>query len=338
MGTRLFSSLGLVAGLLVTTPVFAQVKEIRMIEAGGLSGDSVEAGYVAPFTKKTGIAVVRESPAGLGKLRAMVESGKITAPIVELSDGEFEQAKGLNLLDPLDWKAIDPEPIFDEAMDPYGMGWQYYTTVMAWRPDAKPLDSWADLWDVKNFPGKRAFPNYPNYILPMALLADGVSVDKLYPLDIDRAFKKLGEIKEHVAVWWDAGAQPPQLLADNEVQYAVSWSGRVTDAEGVNYTYRQGQLGLTYFAVPKGTPDDLKDAVYKLMHEISIAENQAAAAKVVSYTGPSKALDALLPQDRLEKFPTVKQNKDVGFLLNAKWWFEHAEEVELRWQEFKLDL
>lgn len=338
MGTHLLKAIGLVAAMAAVGPAHAEVKEIRMLEAGGPSGESVEVGYIAPFTKKTGISVVRESPAGLGKLRAMVESGKINAPIVELSDGEFEQAKALNLLEPLDWKSIDPAPIFEEAQDRYGIGWQYYATIMAWRPDAKAPEKWADLWDVDNFPGKRTFPNYPNYIVPMALIADGVPLDKLYPLDLDRAFAKLDKIKEHVAVWWDAGAQPPQLLLDNEVQYAVSWSGRVTDAEGVKYTYDQGQLGLTYFGIPKGTPDDVKQAVYRLMHEVTIAENQGAAAKIISYTGPSKNLDALLPQDKLDKFPTVKQNRDVGFLNNAKWWHEHAEEVELRWQEFKLGL
>ncbi len=33
---------------------------------------------------------------------------------------------------------------------------------------------------------------------------------------VDRAFAKLDTIKDSV-VWWEAGAQPPQLLADGEV-------------------------------------------------------------------------------------------------------------------------
>jgi putative spermidine/putrescine transport system substrate-binding protein len=57
----------------------AQSKEIRMIEAGGLSGDSIQAGYIDPLKAKTGINVVRESPSSLGKLRALVESGQTSA-------------------------------------------------------------------------------------------------------------------------------------------------------------------------------------------------------------------------------------------------------------------
>jgi putative spermidine/putrescine transport system substrate-binding protein len=324
--------------MLASSGVHAQVTELRMIEAGGPSGDSIDAGYINPFTEKTGIRVTRENPAGLGKVRAMVESGSITAPIVELSSGELEQAKALDLLEPLDWEAIDPDPIFEEAIDEYGLGWQFYSTILTWREGEKPLGSWADLWNVESFPGQRTLPDYPTYIIPMALLADGVAVDDLYPLDLDRAFAKLDEIKDHVSVWWEAGAQPPQLLQDNEVQYGVAWSGRVTDVDGVGYTFDQGQLDLTYFAIPKGTSDEVKEAVYQLMHEMTIAENQAAAAEVVSYTGPSKDLDPLLPQDRLDKFPTVQQNRDVQFFIDAQWWYENAEEVEIRWQEFKLGL
>lgn len=326
--------------LLLSTTGLAQaeVKELRIIEAGGPSGESVEVGYIEPFTAKTGIKVVRENPAGLGKLRAMVEANSITSVLNELSSAELEQAKALDLLEPLDWDAINPDPIFDEAREEKGLGWQYYSTILSWREDAKPISTWKDLWDVENFPGKRALPDYPAYILPMALIADGVEVKDLYPLDLDRAFKKLEDLKDNVAVWWQAGAQAPQLLKDNEVQYAVAWSGRVTDEEGIDYTFNEGQLDLTYFGVPKGLDAERKAAAMKLLHEVTIAKNQAAAANVVSYTGPSKDLDALLPKDRLDKYPTVAKNKNVQFMMDPKWWYDHADEVEQRWQEFKLGL
>src|SRR3546814_1916086 len=75
----------------------------------------------------------------------------------------MEQAKALDLLEPLDWKAIDPDPIFDEARQEKAIGYQYYTTLMAWRSDAKPVETWQQFWDVDAFPGKRALPNYPTY-------------------------------------------------------------------------------------------------------------------------------------------------------------------------------
>jgi putative spermidine/putrescine transport system substrate-binding protein len=314
------------------------ITELRMTEAGGPSGESIEQGYLNPFTEKSGIAVVRENPSGLGKLRAMVEAGNVTSVLLELSSPELEQAKALDLVEPLDWDAIGPMPMFEEAKDDHGYGYQYYSTIMAWRADVKAPQSWQDFWDVEAFPGKRALPDYAAYILPMALLADGVPVEELYPLDLDRAFASLEKIKDHVAVWWQAGAQPPQLLQDNEVQYAASWSGRVAGQEGIEYTFKDGQLDIAFFVVPKGADPNQKAAAMGILYEMSVPENQAVAADVVSYSGNSPELEPLLPQDRIDEFPTVAANKDVQFLSDAEWWFENAEEVETRWQEFKLGL
>lgn len=316
----------------------AQVREIRMVEAGGLSGDSIEAGYIRPFTARTNIRVVRENPNPLGKLRAMVESRSITAVLFELGSLSTAIAQAAGLIEPLDWAAINPDPMFDEAKLPHAFGYQYYSTLMAWRSDAKPLGSWAEFWDVRNFPGKRTLPDNVTLAVPMALLADGVTPAQLYPLDLNRAFRKLNQIKGSVSVWWGAGAQPPQLLKDNEVQYAASYSGRVAGQAGINLTYAQGLLDLAYFVVPKGANPAEKAAAMGLLHEMSVARNQATAAEVIPYTGASPTLEQLLPQARLNEFPTTRANKDVQVLGNPAWWAQNRDAAERRWQEFKLGL
>jgi len=316
----------------------SQLREIRMVEAGGLSGDSIEAGYIRPFTARTGIRVARENPNPLGKLRAMVESRSITAVLFELGSLSMAIADAAGLIEPLDWAAINPDPMFDEAKLPNAFGYQYYSTLMAWRSDAKPPRSWADFWDVQNFPGKRTLPDNVTLALPMALLADGVAPAQLYPLDLNRAFRKLERIKGSVSVWWGAGAQPPQLLKDNEVQYAASYSGRVAGQAGINMTYAQGLLDLSYFVVPKGANPAEKAAAMGLLHEMSVARNQATAAEVIPYTGASPALEQLLPQARLDEFPTTRSNKDVQVAGNPAWWAQNRDAAERRWQEFKLGL
>lgn len=129
----------------------AQVKEIRMIEAGGKSGESVEVGYIEPFTKKTGIKVIRESPNPLGKLRALVESGQTSTVLMELGSGGMLQARNLKLIEPIDWAAVAPQPMFPEAKHEYGFGYQYFSTIMAWRAGAKAPKTWADFFNTKDF-------------------------------------------------------------------------------------------------------------------------------------------------------------------------------------------
>lgn len=332
-GLLALSAIGLRAG-----PARSAVTEFRMIEAGGASGESIEKGYIEPFTAKTGIKVMRESPSSLGKLRGLVEAGESSVPLLELGSPELYQAVALDLVEPMDWETANPDPIFDEARHEFGFGYQYYSTVMAWAAGQKAPKTWAEFFDTEAFPGKRTVPDLPAYLLPMASLAAGGSIENVYPLDLDKAFEVLDRAKDSIAVWWQAGAQPPQLLKDGEVQYAISWSGRVAGAPGIEYSFDQGLLDLAYFSVPKGTDPELKKAAMGLIHEMSVAKNQAVAAEVISYTGASKGLEPLLPKDKIGEFPTTEANKSVQMFNDGKWWFENADEVEQRWQEFKLTL
>jgi putative spermidine/putrescine transport system substrate-binding protein len=316
----------------------AQSKEIRMIESGGASGDSIQVGYIEPLKAKTGITVVRESPSSLGKLRALVESGQTTTTLFELGSSVMVQAKKLGLIEKIDWDAVKPAAMFPEAKNEYGFGYQYFSTIMAWKAGQKEPKNWAEFFDTKAFPGKRCLPDYPHYCLGFAAQAAGVPIDKLFPLDVDLAFKKLNEIKKDVSVWWKAGAQPPQLLKDNEVQYVICWSGRVVGDPAFGMNFAGGKSDLSYFGIVKNAKPDDKAAAWKLLHEMSLAENQAKAAGVISYTGPSPELDAMLPKDKLWQFPTSKQNKAVQYFEDAEWWAANGEAVNKKWEAFKLSL
>lgn len=310
--------------------------KLRVLEAGGESGEYFEIGYIQPFTEKTGIKVIRESPAELGKLQAMVESGQHTYDVVELGATNLYRAIDMDLLEELDWDLIKPEPLNEEGQHPYGVGYQYFSTIMAWKGD-KELTSWADFWDVEKFPGKRALSDRPEYTLPLALLADGVPVDELYPLDLDRAFESLEKIKDHVAVWWNSGSQPYQLLMDGEVDYVSVWSGRVAgNTDNIGYSYNEGLLALSYMVIPKGAKHIKETSA--LLHEMTVAENQGRAIEILPYTGPSKNIDQYLPKERLHEFPSSDENYKKQSLSDPQWWVENGKEVDERWQKFKLGL
>lgn len=316
----------------------AQVKEIRMLESGGPSGDSIEQAYVKPFTEKTKFKVVRESPSGIGKLQAMVQSKNVTATLVELGSTQVAMARTLGLVEPLDWAAIDAAPMYPEARMADAFGYQYFSTVVAWEKGAKKPNSWADFWNVKDFPGKRALPDYASYALPLALLADGVKPENLYPLDVDRAFASLQKIKGSVAVWWTSGAQAPQLLEDKEVKYAAAWSGRIVGNPKLEYTYNQGLLQVSYFVVPKGADPATKAAAMGLLHEMSQLKNQSVASAIIPYTGASPGIEKSFAKDKVDDYPTSEANKKLQVLSDPNWTADNVKLIEKRWQEFKLGL
>ena len=319
-------------------PARSQVRQIRIVNSGGASADAAAAAYGKPFTSKTGIQVVTEGPNLLGKLRALVETGNSSTTLFVLGAMAFEQAKSLNLIRKLDWQKIDPMPMFPETRNDYGLGFIFYSTLMAWRKGQRAPNDWAQFFNSQDFPGKRALPDNPIYVLPAALLAAGVPMEKLYPLDVDLAFQKLSVFKKDVSIWWKSGVQPPQLLRDNEVQYAMAWSGRANGQEGVEYSFNQASLDISFMVVVRTAVDAEVDAAYKYLHEMTVAENQAIYYGIDPYPGNSPSLEKLLPPEAVKKFETAANNKSVQYYHDAKWWYTQGDAVERRWQQFKLSL
>lgn len=316
---------------------FAQVKELHVMDAGGQWGDAVAKCVDEPLLKEKGIKVITETPGGYAKLAAQAKSGVINNVSTDGSTSELSRMAAEGLIEEIDWAAIDPKPMFDEAKNKYGFGSSYYSTIMAWRKGVPAPKNWVEFFDTEKFPGKRALPDYPDYILPFAAIADGMTPEEVSKgIDLDRAFKTLKRVKKD-SIWWQAGAQPPQLLKDNEAQYAISWSGRVVGQEGVETSFNQGMLDVSWFVVAKGATDEQKKMLYQWFHDQTIAEKQACVAQYISYPGPSPDLEALLPKDKLNQFPTYSENKKVQWLTNGDWWFKNAAEIEKRWNEFKLE-
>lgn len=304
---------------------------ITFINAGGDPEAALIAGFIEPFTEATGIEVKLESPQGLGRLQALIESGDVYASLTELSAADLEQAVAQGLVEKLDWEAIDPDPMIEGTQHDYGLPHEFFTTLMAWGPDVTPIETWEQFWDVENYPGVRGMPEYPSYVLPFALLADGVDPEELFPLDVDRAFTSLDRIKEHV-VFWQAGAQPIQMLRDGELDYSIAWSGRVAVAPELGFTFNQGLMESGNLAIPKGAPH--VEAAYEFLRQVTIAENQAKRAEIVPYAGPSPDLMDLLDESVTQYLTTTPENAEVQIQQDAQWWAENGAEVAERWADW----
>ena len=221
---------------------------------------------------------------------------------------------------------------------PHHVGEWTFSTVLAWNTKTvkTPPKTWAEFWDVKKFPGKRALSANARQMLEIALVADGVPADKLYPLDLDRAFKKLEEIKPHLTLWWSSGAQSVQLLNDGEVDMLAAWNGRVQAAmdagASANYTYNQGIFDVECFMVPKGAKNKLN--AMKLINVMLAPKNQATAASLIDY-GPvnPKAYDTgIIPAERLKRLPSAPENLKQQVMLDPKWYAtDDADKAFARW-------
>lgn len=306
---------------------------IRMVETGGASGESIKVAYGNPFTEATGVKLVQETPPDMGKLEAMVKSGNVTADLYELGGSAVQLAVDSDLIQKLDWEAIDPEPMNEAAKTPYGLGYQTFALYMGSLKDTKPITTWQEFWDTSAVPGKRAIPAYARYALPIALLADGVKPQDLYPIDIDRAVKSLEKIADDL-ILWDAASQTPQLLESKEAVYVATWDN-VYPKDGFYTSFDNAVRDQSFIVIPKGA----KNVEYanKLLHEMSKVENQVKAAGIIPLAGPSPELLDHLSADVIESMPANPSNEATQATYDYAWWAENGDAVNERWEQFKLE-
>lgn len=184
--------------VLMTVPTFAADTTLTVAGFGGNLQTDLRKTIWQPAADLAGIELREETHDGLAAVRVQVQSGSPTWDVVHLGADECAVGGKEGLFEKLDYKVIDTNG-FDKLS--YGENWiatNTYSVVLAWRTDTykdKKPKSWKDLWDVKNFPGRRALSTYPQEMMEIALLADGVEKDKLYPLDTKRALVSLEKLR-----------------------------------------------------------------------------------------------------------------------------------------------
>lgn len=332
----------LLAGTVLTGGVPAVAADsLTIVSWGGAYSDSQREAFYKPYQKDAGVEIIEEEYNGeLAKIRAMVEADDVTWDVVDIDTQMGLQGCDEGIFEVLDYsKILDTAKLVPGAQQECAVGNIVYSTIFAYDADKLPNGptGWADFFDLEKFPGKRAMQKDAFGNLEFALIADGVPVDQLYevlrtPEGVDRAFAKLATIKDQV-VWWEAGAQAPQLLADGEVVMTTAWNGRIYGAvknEGKNFKIVwNGQLpDFDLWAIPAGAKN--QEASYAFLNYAMSAQNMARQSQYISY-GPTN-VDALpeIPADILADLPTAPENMKNAITLDAEFWGDNGEELRNR--------
>jgi putative spermidine/putrescine transport system substrate-binding protein len=214
-----------------------------------------------------------------------------------------------------------------------------YGTVLAYDTTKvkEPPTSINALFDLEKYPGKRGLWKSPFVNLEWALIADGVDVKDVYnvlstPEGVDRAFAKLDTIKKDI-VWWEAGAQPPQLLADGQVILTQAWNGRIykavhEDKKPFAILWDHQALDWQGWNIVKGSKN--RDAAYKFIAFAGRADRQADQTNYISYGPGNKAAIANVNPQITPDLPTNPENMNNGFIVNAKFWGDNLDALRER--------
>lgn len=318
----------------------ASARDLTFTSWGGTTQDAQTSAWAVPYEKATGNKIAQDGPTDYGKLKAMVEANGVTWDVVDVEFDYAIQAGLQGLLEPLDFSIIDKSKLDPRFVSDYAVGSFYYSFVLGFNPanfpDAKPV-TLADLFDTEKFPGKRTFYKWsaPG-VVEAALLADGVAADQLYPLDLDRAFKKLDTIKKDI-IWWSGGAQSQQLLASGEAPIGFFWNGRLSalqaDGMDVGISWEQNITAADALVVPKGTSN--KEAAMQFIAQATAAQQQADFATETAYAPINLGSADLMDPALRKALPDVQTAPQVN--ADMAYWAKNRDEIGNRWYAWQAE-
>jgi putative spermidine/putrescine transport system substrate-binding protein len=342
---RIMHTLLVVTAMAVLTagPSVAQ-GELSVAITSGQIYNAAKAAFFDPFERETGIKVISQPldpPDAVVRLKAMHDSGTVTIGVLALETRHLIVAGRSGLLEPIDYTVVDRKALLPEAASTYGVGFEVWGNVIGYNKKKYPSDShpknWAEFWDLKKFPGPRVMRDDPYPTLIYALLADGVSPDALFPLDLDRAFRKLDEIKGSL-VWYKAGGQPPQMLIDGIADLAACGIGRcmarIVEGAPIAMVWDGGTVEVDHFAVAKGTKNRV--AAMKFLAFVTRPDRQAEFVKLSLFAPTNPATFDLLSADLIETLPSSPKHYPKLVKSDWGWWDANYDKIIETWNSWKL--
>jgi putative spermidine/putrescine transport system substrate-binding protein len=335
--------------------------EMTIVSWGGAYSASQKNAYSIPYSAKTGVKIINDesSSEAVAKLRAMNEAGNVTWDVVDV-----EAADGIRLCD--EGLAIEinpdtqlaPAPDGTSARDDFGdmlvapcfIPQIVFSTTFGYRTDMvgdTPPSSICDVFDLAKYPGKRSLKKGPIGNMEWALLCDGVAKDKIYDVleteaGQEQALAKLGTIKDNV-IWWSAGADTPQLLADGEVVMGSTYNGRLFSLiaeqnQPVAMLWDAQVFDIDGWIIPAGLPPERLARALDFVYFATDTQRLADQAKYISYgparksSAPLVGKHATLGIEMAPHMPTDPNNAKNTFLNNYEFWADYRDDIDAKFQ------
>lgn len=322
-----------------TDPATTESATPESLTYRGYAGISLEAqkkAFLEPFAAATGIEV-NTVDATYDDIRAMVDAGETTIDMAE-TDPFFALGNCGTYAEPLDYSIIDTTDLPAEFVSECAVPSFTYAVMLAYNPDV--LDSaprsWTDFFDTEAFPGKRAIygESASGGTLEIALLADGVAPEDLYPLDVDRALAKLDTIRDDLVIF-DTMADSERLMVEGDVAMIEGWQARVLGArlEGSRFKVIPSERIVAYdvFMVPKGTPN--RELGMRLIAEAVGVAAQEEYSSVVPYGAINRRAKPTA-LDEEHKDLMIGDYRDEAVIQDQQWWAENHEAATQAWEEW----
>jgi putative spermidine/putrescine transport system substrate-binding protein len=350
----MFKQMLKVTGVAIAIASFSSVaakaeESLVFVSFGGGYTASQKAAFIDPFVAESGVKVnIEDYSGGLAEIRSQVEAGNVMWGVIDVEMQDMVLGCDEGLFENVSDIVLPASPNGTAAADDYlentlhecGVGSIVWSNVIAFNNNAFPGDKPStvkDFFDTKKFKGKRGVMKKPQVILEWALIADGVSGDKVYEVlsteaGVDRAFAKLDTIKDQV-VWWETHAMAPQLLADREVSMTTAANGRmygaiVEEKQPFTVIWDHQIWNLDLWAIPKGSKNIEQARAF--IAASARPERMADQTNYISYGPVRKSAAELIKPEIKPYMPTAAGNFDNAIPNGFEFWADFGGELSER--------
>lgn len=331
----------------LTLAAQANAAQLTVTSWGGSYQEAQDTTVFKPFAKANNVTVKGDTyNGGIAQLRSQVQTGNVSWDVIDLQLSDVIRACDEGLLEKInpatdivaskDGKVADD--FLPQTLNECMVGNVQWSAILVYNTSntgGTAPTKVADFFDLKKYPGKRGLSKSPEGALEWALMADGVPAVQVYKTlataaGVDRAFKKLDTIKSSI-VWWEAGSQPPQLLADGEVVMSSAYNGRIysaiaTDKKPFAFIWDGALNNSEGYAIVKGTKN-LKEA--KAFVKYATQPEQLAALTNLTAYGPArKSAVPFIDKKVLPYLPTAPKNLPGSLNVDPAFWADHADDLK----------
>jgi putative spermidine/putrescine transport system substrate-binding protein len=311
---------------------------LSFVSFGGVYQEAQRKAWLQPYTELTGVQFTEDENSSNATIKSQVETGQVTWDVVDVGN-DFGLDVHKDLLEPLDYTLIPKDELnADLGITDYRIPDITYGVVLAYNTEktaGQTPAGWADYFDTAKIPGKRGAWDYSEGgMFEFALMADGVKPADLYPLDLERASKKLNTIKDDI-VFWSSGAESQELIGSGEVAMTMIWNGRGWSAKNIDkkpveIQWNQQIVTADYLVIPKGSPN--KDAAMKFIAYTACADHNAGPSEFIPY-GPTNKNSTANPA--MVNDLSVTNADENSAYFDDKYLAENFDQIDAAWQAWK---
>lgn len=302
--------------------------------------EALEEAFFEAFETDTG-AVVEHAQFGrdgIENLAAQVETGEILWDVMLVPTADVLMYANRGLLNAIDYNIVDSTSLYPELTMQHGVGAMMYSTTMVYPVTVDvPPEDWTEFFNLELYDGTRALRRSPVGTLEFSLLADGVPMDELYPLDVDRAFKKLETIRE-ATLFYEDSKQPIELVRTGQVGLASAWTVRTNlpDAASlVKPQWQGGMISADSWVSPRGTQDD--DLAMNFINYATRAVPTANFTRLQPFGPVNKDAIPLLRSDIISSLPNSPANMSMQFFENWSYWRDMRDTLTVQFEDWLLN-